>query len=274
MDRWFWGTKPSLAWFRRQDHFGPADITLKQHVSQLVKNEGQPEPKEIFLLTSFRYFGFVFNPVSLYFCCDGDGQPETLVAEVTNTPWNETHSYVVPKHQWRSLNNQLAKGMQGGDGGEPSRSSTATQALAEVGTTKQFHVSPFMPMEQTYHWGVGFDPERVLVTIDVKDLKPTELSSGNQNEQGQPDQKQSEVGSGFADTSHAASPKCFNATLNLRKKGSGFWTRLYYLFRYPALTLQIMFYIYWQALWLWGKGVAFHSHPAKAKNSVEPKIVN
>jgi len=48
------------------------------------------------ILTHLRYFGYVFNPVSFYFCYDGAvGHVETIVAEITNTPWGERHCYVL-----------------------------------------------------------------------------------------------------------------------------------------------------------------------------------
>jgi DUF1365 family protein len=68
---------------------------------------------EIRLLSTLRGF----NPVSLYYCFDGDVL-RAILAEVTNTPWGERHTYVL-----------------GARGGE---------------LEKQFHVSPFMGMEHTY----------------------------------------------------------------------------------------------------------------------------
>ncbi len=49
------------------------------------------------LLTHLRYFGYCFNPVSFYYCFDARrDRVETIVAEITNTPWNERHAYVLP----------------------------------------------------------------------------------------------------------------------------------------------------------------------------------
>jgi DUF1365 family protein len=49
------------------------------------------------LLTHLRYFGCSLNPVSFYYCFDAaDVRVETIVAEITNTPWNERHAYVLP----------------------------------------------------------------------------------------------------------------------------------------------------------------------------------
>ena len=53
----------------------------------------------VYLLTHLRYFGYCFNPVSFYYCFDGegdgDGNLSAIVMEVNNT-WNEQHAYVLP----------------------------------------------------------------------------------------------------------------------------------------------------------------------------------
>ncbi len=69
------------------------------------------------LLTTPRTFGLIFNPVSFYYCFDEDDAMQTVLAEVTNTPWGERHVYTA------------------GDG-----------------IAKELHVSPLMGMEQTYRF--------------------------------------------------------------------------------------------------------------------------
>ena len=95
--RWLWSAnRPNLAWFRRGDHLGPADQPLADSVRDLVAaRTGQRPAGPIRLLTHFRYFGFAMNPISLYYCFDADEQIESVVAEVTNTPWGEQHCYVL-----------------------------------------------------------------------------------------------------------------------------------------------------------------------------------
>jgi len=48
----------------------------------------------VFLLTNFRYFGLLFNPISVYFCYDSDANLIAIIDEVTNTPWSERIHYV------------------------------------------------------------------------------------------------------------------------------------------------------------------------------------
>ena len=50
------------------------------------------------LLTQLRHWGIAFNPVSFYYCFEPGGERvEAVVAEVTNTPWGERHTYVLER---------------------------------------------------------------------------------------------------------------------------------------------------------------------------------
>ena len=98
--RWFWSAcRRALARFRREDHVGPVDEPLDQTIRCLVKDETGAEPTgPIRLLTHLSYFGYCFNPVSFYYCYDSTGEEvETVVAEVSNTPWGERCCYVLPR---------------------------------------------------------------------------------------------------------------------------------------------------------------------------------
>ena len=83
--------------FRREDYLGDARVPLKQAVRQRIHEAtGEWHDGPIRLLTNLRYFGFIINPISCYYCFDGDEKLRYVVAEVTNTPWNERTSYVLP----------------------------------------------------------------------------------------------------------------------------------------------------------------------------------
>jgi len=130
--RWLWSTRRlAPAWFRRADYLGDPRVPLDQAVRDRVERETGRRPEgPIRLLTHLRYFGLSFNPVSFYYCFDRTGtQVETIVAEITNTPWNERHAYVLGN----SLN----------EGHGPSR---------RYRFAKRFHVSPFMAMAMDYDW--------------------------------------------------------------------------------------------------------------------------
>jgi hypothetical protein len=130
--RWLWSARrTAVARFRRADHFGDPAVPLDECVRDLVARETGTRPSgPIRLLTHLRYFGYVFNPVSFYYCFDeNDTRLETIVAEVNNTPWGERHCYVLPQC------------MNTGQGGH-----------ARYHPDKVMHVSPFMPMDVNYDW--------------------------------------------------------------------------------------------------------------------------
>jgi uncharacterized protein len=137
-NRWFWSTnRRNLAEWRRSDYLGPPEIPLAQAVRQRIAQATGREPPSgpIRLLTHARYAGYIFNPVSFYYCFKPDGVAlDCIVAEITNTPWQERHSYVLPVLDPNSLTWEF---------------------------DKSFHVSPFMPMERSYQWSFT-EPDRSL----------------------------------------------------------------------------------------------------------------
>ncbi len=130
--RWLWSTRrPAPAWLRRTDYLGDASTPLHEAVRDRVARETGQRPRgPVRLLTQLRMLGFCFNPVSFYYCYDeSDARVETIVAEITNTPWNERHAYVL----------QAPRGL-------------APAAPMRFSLAKSFHVSPFMPMDLDYDW--------------------------------------------------------------------------------------------------------------------------
>ena len=141
--RWLWSAKrPAPVRFRREDHLGDPKVPLDESVRALVAQRTGRRPEgPIRLLTHLAYWGWCFNPISLYYCWDEeDRRVESVVAEVSNTPWGERHCYVL------------------GELGEPGR-------LARFSTRKALHVSPFMPMEQDYDWKLRAPGPRLSVHI-------------------------------------------------------------------------------------------------------------
>lgn len=146
---WFFRTpglfgynRPGLFAFRRSDYYGdpalPLDVAVRDRVE---KETGRRPVGPVRLLTQIRYFGYGFNPVSFYYCFDRSGERvEAILAEITNTPWNERHAYVL---------------RCGGEG-----------ALETFEFDKAFHVSPFMDMAQRYRWRFGSPGEELYVHMD------------------------------------------------------------------------------------------------------------
>lgn len=208
----FWSARrPALAWFRRSDYLGPSGVPLDQAVRDLVEARSGVRPGgPIRLLTHLRYFGYCMNPVSFYYCFDAAGDSlQAIVAEITNTPWGERHQYVLPI---------LA-------------ATASAQRIKRFEFDKDFHVSPFMPMEMQYHWSFSEPLDRLVVHM--------------QNFQG--------------------GERVFDATLALNGEPVTPLALVRLLVAYPLMTLKVIAAIHWQAARLWLKGVKVHDHPALAK---------
>lgn len=146
--RWFWSVgRRNLAWFRRRDYLAPHDVDLATVARDRVEAAlGRRPTGPVRLLTHLRMFGMSFDPVSFYYCFDEHGELDAVVAEITNTPWRERHSYVVGRDQAR------------GDG-------TQSRVLqARFG--KSFHVSPFMGMEQELDWRFTAPKDGLVVHME------------------------------------------------------------------------------------------------------------
>ena len=147
--RWFWSVgRANLASFRREDYLGSSSQPLGDAVRDRVAQSTRVRPSgPIRLLTHLRYFGYCFNPVSFYYCFDAaDTRVEYIVAEITNTPWQERHSYVLPMAQ----------------------STAGSELQGRWQFDKAFHVSPFMPMDLRYDWRFSAPGEALAVHMECE----------------------------------------------------------------------------------------------------------
>jgi len=154
--RLFSTTRRAAARFCREDHLGSASVPLDQAVRDLVEqSSGQRPTGPIRLLTHLRYFGYVFNPVSFYYCFNADDtRLETIVAEVTNTPWGERECYVL---------DQAAEVIDAGVGDARVVEDANIRRYRPV---KRMHVSPFMPMDVAYDWRFRQPSESLTVHME------------------------------------------------------------------------------------------------------------
>lgn len=199
----FWSDKPwRPVQFRRSDYLGPTDLPLKAAVqARVVEATGCAFDGRVRVLTNLRYYGYIINPITCYYCFDGNEQLQHLVVEVINTPWNERQSYVLdcdPK-----------------------------QRVQRIQFQKLMHVSPFNPMDMTYHWRSN-NPARVL-SLNLE----TEREGGID----------------------------MDATMALKRREINEASLNRILVQYPWMTAKVAGAIYWEALKLWLKRNPFYGHP-------------
>ena len=139
----FWSfNKPNIASFYRKDHHGSHENLAESIKSLVLDQTGDVIAGPIRLLTHMRYFGYVFNPLSIYFCYDHTGNNVThVVAEVNNTPWKEQHCYVL-------------------------KNDNKTSQSLSIRHAKNFHVSPFMNMDMDYVWNINFPDKNINIQIE------------------------------------------------------------------------------------------------------------
>ena len=130
--------------FHDRDHGGRRAEPPRSYVeAQLARAGIALEGGPIRLLCFPRVLGYVFNPLSIYFCHHRDGALRAVLYEVSNT-FGEQHGYLIPVDQ---------------ADGEIVRQSCA----------KAFYVSPFMAMEGRYEFRLAPPAERLAVYIRQSD---------------------------------------------------------------------------------------------------------
>ncbi|MGD1934530.1 MAG: DUF1365 domain-containing protein [Candidatus Phaeomarinobacter sp.] len=131
--------------FFRRDH-GPRDgSSLRDHINQLMADAGLPLPERVKLLCYPRILGYVFNPLSVYYCYDADGRMLALVYQVHNT-FGDVHSYVAP------VTDAEQKGR-----------------VVHQSRDKNLHVSPFVGMSARYHFALDDPKDTIGIRIRETD---------------------------------------------------------------------------------------------------------
>lgn len=130
---WHW------ARFRRGDYLGTGDLktAVQDKVFELT---GEQIGGRVQAVVHLRYLGLYFSPVNFYYLYDQQGVWRYLLAEVSNTPWNERHYYAIPAER-----------------GEQGLNWTHDKA---------FHVSPFNPVEQVYQWKLKPLTDALMVHLE------------------------------------------------------------------------------------------------------------
>lgn len=128
--------------FRRKDYLPGSGSIYEAVCGKVAELGGANAPAKVYILTPLANWGLYFSPLTLYYCYDEQGNFCYLLAEVTNTPWNERHYYL------QAVPLQL----------------TAT-GLHHFVHNKAFHVSPFHPMNMQYHWQISTVAKNLYCSI-------------------------------------------------------------------------------------------------------------
>ena len=120
---------PWLARFRARDHLGDPRATIRANLDRFLAGRGiDLGGGRVTMLAHARVLGYVFNPLTVYWCHRADGSLACVVAEVHNT-YRQRHAYLLPG------------------------------VRAEV--PKDFYVSPFYPVDGRYRMSLP-EPDATL----------------------------------------------------------------------------------------------------------------
>ncbi len=181
--------------FKRNDYLGDPEQSLEQAVlSRMSDLHGSELHGDIFLLGQVRTFGLYFSPVNFYYLRNPQGVYTHLLAEVSNTPWNQRHHYLVDLSEQKD-------------------------------SAKAFHVSPFNPIDMTYHWRISQPNENLRLQLICSKEK-----------------------------------KHFEASIDMQRIALNSKTLKQTLLSIPSMTIKTVFGIYWQALKLFVKRVPIYTH--------------
>ena len=127
-----------LAGFCARDHLGDPGRTIRANVDEFLRTRGVDlDGGQVLMLAHARVLGYVFNPLTLYWCHRADGALACVIAEVHNT-YRQRHAYLVR---------------------------TDDQGRARVG--KELYVSPYHPVDGWYQMSVPRPAGRLSVTITL-----------------------------------------------------------------------------------------------------------
>jgi len=137
MNRW------GVLSIREKDFLRPGPESLRQKVESVLTASGIfDKPASIQLVTQLRYWGWVFNPVSFFFCRNNEGKLQAVIADVNNT-FGEGHAYVL------------------------SDFVLIRPDCFEARAPKVFHVSPFFERKGEYRFEFDFSKtDAVRIVLD------------------------------------------------------------------------------------------------------------
>ncbi|WP_344892913.1 DUF1365 domain-containing protein [Actinomadura meridiana] len=127
-----------LAGFRARDHVGDPGRSIRANLDAFLTEHGvRLSGGSILMLTHARVLGYVFNPLTVFWCFSPTGDLRCVVAEVHNT-YGRRHRYLLH-----------------------------TDADGRAETPKEFYVSPFYPVDGTYRMSLPVPDRKLALTITL-----------------------------------------------------------------------------------------------------------
>jgi DUF1365 family protein len=254
--------------------------SLKYRILRLVqqRTDGKcnlmenSEGIQVILLTHLKYFGYCFNPVSFYYIYRNETNDshnslrptprilEAIVAEVSNTPWNEMYCYVLHPDSVDILNCKEGIGKKLNDG--------YIWKSINFRFNKVFHVSPFMEMDHLYDWTFWI-PENNQIAVSNTLLKKKKRMQDHEN-------ALMKLNNNKESTDYCTTEErfemdsydlYFNAYMHVYRTPFHPMRILREVLRFPVYCMIIQIWIHWEALLLFIKGVEFVPHPNEAETT-------
>jgi uncharacterized protein len=127
-----------LSRFSARDHLGDPGRSIRENLDRFLATRGVDlGGGRVLMLAHARVLGYVFNPLTVYWCHRADGTPACVVAEVHNT-YGQRHAYLLH---------------------------TDERGRAEV--PKEFYVSPFYPVDGRYRMSLPEPGDRLALTVTL-----------------------------------------------------------------------------------------------------------
>lgn len=259
--------KDHLKGYESSQAKGKGQRTLYSTACSFVSSKTK-RPKytpKIKLMSHLTYFGYCFNPIAIFYVFDGSSDSsrpsiDSVIAEVSNTPWGEMHPYMLHesiesvkvtrnepagRRRSRSISSDASRGRSRSARGTGTKRNQRAPAASRLETSirekseaapsfeaewaKEFHVSPFMQMHYMYKFAFSAPGERVWVRSQMHNMTTKQLA--------------------------------FTASFDMDRVEITPLTLLYVLLFYPLHTRIIQLWIHIEAAKLWWKGVTFFPHP-------------
>ena len=125
-----------------KDHIESGFSSVKENIRAYLKTQGvEVKIHRIQLMTNVRTLGYIFNPVSFYFCFDSNGTPVCVVSEIGNTFGELKYFYLGPQTK-----------------------NTKSFSDRQV---KYYYISPFTDLDNQLDFRIQVPDERLNITIDT-----------------------------------------------------------------------------------------------------------